>query len=245
MYAYLRVQIRHLLGYYDESLAGYQALVQEMDLIRPLIPDHVYLAPCMKYADLLFLKGRFQESLALVKKLLQENTAQLADQIELLRIEGHIYRFQQQYAEAELIYRSALTLAQEHDMRACLGKLYTNMTEVLCVRGPEQALEWFQKARDVHTATENGVELGKALAAASAAQTALGRLEEGISLGRQAVETAEKTGYLSGKAFGLTVLCYAYRQAGQTQALAATKAELHQVISRIGVYEYLLERVEA
>jgi tetratricopeptide (TPR) repeat protein len=245
MYAYLRVQIRHLLGYYDESLAGYQALVQEMDLIRPLIPDHVYLAPCMKYADLLFLKGRFQESLALVKKLLQENTAQLADQIELLRIEGHIYRFQQQYAEAELIYRSALTLAQEHDMRACLGKLYTNMTEVLCVRGPEQALEWFQKARDAHTATENGVELGKALAAASAAQTALGRLEEGISLGRQAVETAEKTGYLSGKAFGLTVLCYAYRQAGQTQALAATKAELRQVISRIGVYEYLLERVEA
>jgi hypothetical protein len=130
-------------------------------------------------------------------------------------------------------------------MGASLGKLYTNMAEVLCVRAPEQALEWFQKSKDINEASENGVELGKALAAASAANTALGRPEEGICLGQQAVATAEKTGYLSGKAFGLTVLCYAYGQAGQTAKLAAAKAELRQVISRIGVYEYLLERVDA
>ncbi len=245
MYAYHKIQIRHLLGYYDESLKGYEALKKEMDLIRPLIPDHIYLAPAMKYADLLFLKGRFDESLELVRQLLSENHVALGDQIELLRIKGHVYRFRQQYAEAELIYRSALQIAEDNDLRSFVGKLYTNMTEVLCVRDPEQALAWFSKAEKMNGAIENDIEVGKALAAASAACTKLGDHKNGIQYGERAVTTAEKTGYLSGKAFGLVVLCFAYKESGNETALNEYKSQLQAVISQIGVYKYLLERVQA
>ena len=57
----------------------------------------------MKYADILFLKGRFKESLELVQKLLTDHKLGIGDQIELLRIKGHIYRFQQEYKSAEII----------------------------------------------------------------------------------------------------------------------------------------------
>lgn len=245
MYAYHKIQIRHLLGYYDESLAGYAALKKEMDLIRPLIPDHIYLAPAMKYADLLFLKGQFDASLALVQQLLSENNVGLGDQIELLRIKGHVFRFRQQYAEAELIYRSALKIAEDNDMSSFVGKLYTNMTEVLCVREPKQALTWFARAEQANGIVENYIEVGKALAAASAAYTKLGDFKNGLQYGELAVSTAEKTGYLSGKAFGLIVLCYAYKESGNRAAFNEYKTQLQAVISQIGVYEYLLERVKA
>lgn len=243
MYRYIQTQISHLLGHYDESIGAYHSLIEEMDLIRPLIPDHIYMAPCMKYADILFLKGRFSESLALVQKLLTENSLSLGDQIELLRIKGHIYRFQQNYKEAELIYRSALDLAEKHDLRAYCGKLYTNMVEALCVIEPENALEWFGRAREENDSAGNDIELGKALAAGSAAYTSQGKCDEGVMYAKQAIAAAERTGYLSGQAFGLTVLCYAFKEAGKTEEAKEAKERLSQIIGQIDVYKYLLERV--
>ncbi|MGN0650487.1 MAG: hypothetical protein ACI4KM_08635 [Oscillospiraceae bacterium] len=243
MYRFICTQIKHLLGNYDESLNSYRALIEEMDLIRPLIPNHIYIAPCMKYADILFLKGRFDESLERVQKLEAENALNPGDRIELLRIKGHIYRFQKEYKSAELIYRCALKLAEDHGLRAYCGKLYTNMAEALCVVSPEEALEWFNKAREENLSTENDIELGKALAAASAAYTTLGSLDEGVMFAKQAVSTAEKTGYLSGQAFGLAVLYYALKQSDRIEEAEHAKASLCQIIERIGVYRYLSERV--
>lgn len=245
MYRYIQTQISHLLGHYDESINAYHELIGEMDLIRPLIPDHIYMAPCMKYADILFLKGRFNESLEFVQKLLTENTPDMGDQIELLRIKGHIYRFQQNYKEAELIYRSALGLAEKHGLRAYCGKLYTNMAEALCVTEPESALEWFDRAREENGAAGNDIELGKALAAASAACTKQGNCDDGVMYAKQAIAAAERTGYLSGQAFGLTVLCYALSESARTGEAEEAKARLSQIIGQIGVYRYLLERVTA
>ncbi len=244
MYDYHRIQLRHLLGHYDESLQSYAALRNEMELIRPMIPDHIFRAPCMKYADLLFLKGHFSESMEQVQSLLAEKNIEISDEIELLRIKGHIFRFQEQYAESELIYRSALNLAEKHRLTAFIGKLYTNMTEVLCVRDPATALEWFKKADSLHRPAENRIELGKALAAASAAYSMIGEFQKGINYGLEAVDAAERTGYLSGKAFGLAALCYAYIQANDETLYQKSLAELRDIIEHIGVYQYVLQRVE-
>lgn len=243
MYRYIQTQISHLLGHNDESISAYHGLIEEMALIRPLIPDHIYMAPCMKYADILFLKGRFSESLTLVQKLMTENSLSIGDQIELLRIKGHIYRFEQNYKEAELIYSSALRLAEEHSLRAYCGKLYTNMTEALCIVKPEKALEWFDRAREENDSAGNDIELGKSLAAASAAYTKLGKYDDAVMYAKQAIATAERTGYLSGEAFGLTVLYYALKEAARTVEAEEAKAQLSQIVGQIGVYKYLLERV--
>jgi hypothetical protein len=103
MYYFLCIQIRHLQGYYEESIVRYKQLLEEMDLIRSTIPVHIYNMVAMKYADLLFLKGEFNLSLNEVEKLLAREDTPLIDQIELLRIKGHIYRFNKQYAQAKII----------------------------------------------------------------------------------------------------------------------------------------------
>lgn len=243
-YQYMKIQIRHLLGHYDEALQGYHALVEEMELVRNIVPDHIYNTVSMKYADLLFLKGKFDDSLALVEHLLNQNGLSYGNQIELLRIKGHIYRFQNHCREAEKIYSSALAIAEKHELRAYIGKLYTNLTETLCVIDPQSALKWFAKAKSENDKTNNSIELGKALAAASAAYTTLGDTDQGIAMAKQAILCAESTGYQSGHAFGLIVLHYAYLKAGQIDMMAQVKAELTAQIEKIGVYQYLLERVK-
>lgn len=60
---------------------------------------------------------------------------------------------------------------------------------------------------------------------------------------KQAIAAAERTGYLSGQAFGLTVLCYALKQAKRAEEAKEAKESLSRIIGQIGVYKYLLERV--
>lgn len=244
MYRYLHIQIRHLLGYYDESLKNYRALADEMALVRNVVPDHVYNIVCMKYADLLYLKGRFDDSLEIVESLLQSERIPLGDQIELFRIKAHIYRFKMQYDEARIIYLSALQIAEKNALEAYMGKLYTNMTEVSCMDDPEEALIWFEKAKEVNQAGDNDIELGKALAAVSVAHTLLGHADQGTALARQSISLAEKTGYQSGRAFGLAALYYSYVRADRQNDAVRTKKELAEQIQKIGVYEYILERVK-
>lgn len=240
LYEYLKIQIRHLMGYYEESIQGYKKLVDEMNLIRNLIPAHIYNTISMKYADILFLKGQFDESLKIVESMLDKSDTPLVDQIELLRIKGHIFRFQKQYVAAELIYRSILKLLQEEGLRAYEGKLYTNMTEALCMTNPDEALEWFEKSVQENSRMGNDIELGKAQAAASAAMTNKHEFDEAVHMGKQAVITAEKTGYKSGRAFGLAALCYAYKMAGNPEKEAEIAEELKRQIAEIGVYQYIV-----
>lgn len=243
LYRFLRIQIRHLLGHYEECMIAYKTLLDEMHLIRSVIPIHIYNLVCMKYADLLFLNGKFSESLKIVDELLERPDTPLEDQIELLRIKGHIYRFQHQYRAGELIYRSALKLIFSHGLKAYEGKLYTNMTEVLCTEDPTEALQWFEKASVLNDSVGNDIELGKAQAAASAAYTTLGDYANGEWKGKQALQSAEKTGYKSGRAFALTVLYYVYKKSGKTELAEDTREALERQIEEIGVYRYLLDGV--
>lgn len=244
LYRYQKIQIRHLQGYYDESLANYQALMEEMQLIRSLLPSHVYNMAAMKYADLLFLKGKFNESLAIVEDLLERPDTILVDKVELIRIKGHIYRFNRKFKEGAIIYQSALDLIKNHGLHAYEGKLYNNMTEVYSTMDPEVALQWYEKSVEENTRTDNDIELGKTQAAGSAAYTTLGDYEKGITLAKQAILTAEKTGYKSGRAFALAALYYAESSAQQTESASATLEMLKQQIQEIGVYEYLLNNLQ-
>lgn len=239
MYEYMKIQIRHLRGHYDESIQGYEKLVDEMTLIRTMIPGHIYQLVCMKYADVLFLKGNFQESLAIVENLLVDSETAIVDQIELLRIKGHIFRFQKQYRQAELIYRSILKKIQEEGLCAYEGKLYTNMTEVLCVTDPDEALVWYQKSMEENSRMGQDIEIGKTQAAASAALTTKGDYSEGELLAKQAVLTAEKTGYKAGRAFALAALRYAYKMAGEKKKEENAAKQLQEQLQEIGVYLYI------
>ena len=240
MYRFLRIHIRHLLGHYDQSVLDYRELLREMELIRNVIPNHIYSTVAIKHADLLFLKGHFEESLVLTEKLLSSPGTLLPDIVELLRIKGHIFRFQKLYREAALIYESALKLVLDHGLRSLEGKLYTNLTEANCLIDPQAAMDWYKKALEKNIQMNNEIEVGKAQAAASVALTTLGQYARGAQLARTSVVTAEITGYRSGKMFALLTLSYAHRQAGAQQDMDTALTQARELAAQLGVYQYIL-----
>lgn len=240
MYRFFHTHVLHLMGNYDQSIVRYRQLLDEMDLIKNIIPTHIYNTIAIKYADLLFLKGQFRESLALTESMLASPDTHLFDIIELLRIKGHIFRFQKMYKEAALIYDSALKLVLNHDLRALEGKLYTNLAEANCMVNPAAALEWYGKALEMNVRMNNEIETGKAQTAASVAMTASGNWAQGELLAKTAIVTAEATGYQSGKVFALLALAYARKQAGKSGEMEDALTQAREIVARIGVYHFLL-----
>lgn len=257
MYRYMQIQCRHLQGHYDEALIGYRNLLDDMDLIRCTLPAHIYNTVCMKYADLLFLKGMFDQSLEITDGLLSSDSLSLIDQIELMRIKGHIFKFQQKYKQAHIIYLAALKIVQEKKLNACLGKLYTNLAEVSSFSEPEESIVWFEKARLINEKSGNLIELGKAYAASAIANANIARekklvggseadrfLFTALSHANQAISFAKQAGYRAGEAFGLIGLALAYKNADSAEEYSLTVERLAGLLAELGVYNFLLVFVE-
>lgn len=245
MYRYFVIQNIHLQGHYDEAMNQYKDLITRMNLIKQIIPIHTYTTVCMKYADLMFLKGDFNNSLKYVEELLSEPNISTADILELMRIKGHIARFNQKYSDAEIIYTAALKIAEDNGLTSFKGKLYVNLAETLCATNPQKALEWFTLAKDANEELENGIELCKAFTAASVAYTNLDNTIESIRYANKAIELADSTGYRSGKAFALIALYYAYTKNNDYQSRKQTYNKLGALIKELGVYSFLLDRITA
>lgn len=242
---YLKAQIRHLLGHYDESLAEYRKLLDEMAPLRGSLPPHVTIQVGLKHADILMLKGEFKAACREVDEILDTGELDAADRIELLRVKGHAYRFQGLFREAETVYQSALNIAERARRWAYVAKLHTNLAETLCERDPAAALLWAEKAKKRHELDENGVELCKTLAAESVARAASGEVECGVFLAKQAMGMAEKCGYRSGCAFGLWALMRIAGKYGGDGDMVSIRMELKRLVGDLGVYRFLLDDVEA
>lgn len=255
MYCYYRIQCRHLQGYYDEALEGYRILTEKMKLIRHTIPPHIYNTIAMKYADLLFLKGEFDLSFSIAEDLLNEEINTF-DKIELMRIQGHIFRFKQKYRESIVIYSTAFKLAKQKNLSAFIGKLQTNMAEGNAFIEPKEAIAWGEKAIKTNSSAENPIETGKAYAAVSIAYAILARnLDEknpteaeeyftkSLKSAEQALVFARKAGYRSGEAFALVGQALAYRFGGKIEEYEATKKTLSTLLNTLNVYRYLLELI--
>lgn len=255
MYRYYAIQCRHLQGYYDEALERYSQLLNTMNLIKHMVPTHVYHTVCMKYADLLFLKGEFDRALVITEDLLGSPSLTIVDQIELMRIKGHIFKFRQKFEEAYTIYFTALKIVREKHLDACLGKLYTNLAEASAFIRPLEALDWFEEARLIHEKSGNLIELGKTYAACAIANANLGRekmqdktaadkyLYDALSLANQAISFAKQAGYRSGEAFGLVGLALAYKYGENEKEYLLAKQRLETLLDELNVYKYLLDLV--
>jgi tetratricopeptide (TPR) repeat protein len=197
----------------------------------------------MKYADLLFLKGNFDESLEIVEDLLNEPGISNADIIELMRIKGHIYRFRQQFAEADIIYLEALKIAEEYGMLSYEGKLYTNLAENRCETSPSSSIEWFGKSKNINERSDNLIELGKAYAAVSVAYTNKADFGKAVECGEKAVALAESSGYRSGKVFALIALYRAYDGMNDQAKRKKIFSKIKKEVKELGVYQFLFDKV--
>lgn len=239
MYRFFVTHVSHLLGDYDNSICRYRELLKEMDLEKGSVPKHIYNTVAIKYIDLLFLKGHFGEAMERVEQLLENPATILPDAIELLRIKGHILRFQRQYREAEIVYRSALKQVQENGLRAFEGKLFTNLAEATCMTDPAKAMDWYKLALDKNTQVNNEIEVGKSHVAASVATTVAGDPAAAERLAKTALLVGEITGYRSGQLFAMMALAFAQKQSSQEEQMRQTLTRAKQLADEIGVYQFL------
>ena len=198
---FLKAHIEHLLGNYDIALELYKKLYEEMNIIKESVSIHIYNAIMIKYIDVLFLKGKFQTSLDMIEKMINDKTINISEKLELLRTKGHIYRFNLMFKEAKKIYDTAYKIMQKQYSKSFEGKIYTNMAETLCIIDPSKALEFSEKSLDINSKLENKIEIGKTYAASCIAKALLNNYENSTIDGNKGIEIQQAVGYKSGELF--------------------------------------------
>ena len=242
MYSFIKIHFQHLSGEYEKSLVQYKELLDKISLIKACIPRHIYNMVAIKYADLLFLRGDFEESLKFTNTMLENEQISLEDKVELLRIKGHIYRFKKEYLEADLIYSTALKEVKKYNLKSLEGKLYTNLAETWCMDKPQDSITWCEKALAIHNPVENIIEKGKVLAAESVAYTQLGKYDLAIETAQKSQALAIQSGYKAGEVFALAALAYAQEKSNNLEESKAIYALARKKVEELKVYQYILPK---
>jgi len=240
-YRFFCTYIRHLLGNYNEAIKGYGALLEEMSLIKSTLDNHIYVQVALKHADLLYLKGRFEEAMSLVDHILEQQLSPV-DQVEALRIKGHIFRFQMKFSQARLIYSSAMDLVRDSKMIASTGKLLTNYMEVNCLDQPEQTLNYYVDAIDANH--DNDVELCKCYAAAAIAYANKGDIQQALDNAKLSLDKALLSGYQSGEIFAFSAYTYVFQKKGDNSAMLEYQKRLREKVIKLQVYSFVTDLVD-
>lgn len=192
--------------------------------------------------DLLFLKGRFRTSLDMTKYLANNNQLSYLDMIELLRIRGHIYRFNYMFEMALDIYLSSRELLKYEKSLSHEGKIYTNLAESYCYIDPTKALEYAKKSIEINSKIDANIEIGKAYAAAGISCALLHRFEDALNYAQKGISIQEETGYRSGVLFAkvsMYLSSYLSNTASQDQ-LDEILQSIYNLQNELNVYSYLL-----
>lgn len=235
-YAYLKASISHLQGHYDQAIKAYAGLIDEMNLIKGSIPLHIYVQAALKRTDLLMLKGQFAKALRQIDKILEKELTP-TDEVEALRIKGHIYRFHNDYKKARIIYESAMSLMEESKMRASIGKLYTNYVESNCFDQPEQAIAYFEEAEKYNK--DNDIELAKCYAAVAIAWCMQGSMKQSADYVSLSSLKAKSSGYRAGMVFVLSAKALLDHKSNKKKALSNDLKKLDTLTQELGVYEFI------
>lgn len=241
-YEMIYVQTLHLMGNYEIAMEKYSEMISNYELFGASAIElrTVYLAK-IKYADILFLKGSFNQSMNLVNQFDLNKLVESEIKMEVLRVKAHIYRFNYMFDQAIKIYSYILENESSKDIKI-LGNIYTNLAESYALVDPEQALAYSEKSLEINTAIQSAVEIGKTYAARAIAFGRLNQIEKGIEEANKAIDTQVMTGYKAGVLFGKIAklfLEFSYNQSELTQEKKKLIIEINEIISEIKVYSYL------
>ncbi len=236
---YLRAHTEHLLGNYDIALELYKKLYEEMNLIKECVSIHTFNAVMIKYIDVLFLKGKFKTSLNMIEEMLNNKNINTSEKIELLRTKGHIYRFNLMFNESEKIYNAAYKLIEKQNSKSFEGKIYTNMSEALCIINPIKSLEFAQKSLDINKQLGNSIEIGKAYSASCIAKSLLNNYENATIDGNNGIKVEEIVGYKSGVLFCNFALLICAYSCNNTEDVLKMYNNIKLITDDIKVYTFL------
>lgn len=237
----LFTQIIHLLGQYNVAMDRYSSIIGEMELFDLNTKDVRSYSLCkLKYADLLFLKGKFKTSLERLKEIVLPANCTPDLEVEYRRIKAHIYRFNFDFDTAAKLYEFALNnTAKDYKSK---GALLNNLTEVNCFVNPTKAIEYGNQSLEFNKIIDSAVECGKTYAALGIAYSKIKSFEEAVKAIDEAFLIFDKVGYKSGKIFTLfSKLVYVIiKNKNRTKECKEIIEQMENIYKEIEVYKYLI-----
>ncbi|MDQ3581084.1 MAG: tetratricopeptide repeat protein [Pseudomonadota bacterium] len=219
-------------GGYDDAEQAYQRIsdADRTDLQTRVLAQN-------QLADLLMLKGSFRRSREVLDSIRREGI-EPAEEAELLRQEGHIFRWNFRADDATATYERALSIATAHSLRSLIGRLETNLLELhaLCRTDPGDLLE-----RALHTNEMLGarLEIGKVRCARAMHYTVgvqhFGKARQEIAEGLRCFRRSK---YRAGLGFVL-VARVLLDVAGDPSRVGRSLERLIELTNSLGVYGFL------
>ena len=218
-----RAHAQRVAGHYAAAADDYRQLAQEPG---DFSDDAGYWL-----ADYAFLQGSFADALSGLDQL----TAPPAGlRGEILRLQGHVYRVNALFDQAEARYREALELARDTSNPAAEGKALTDLMQTLAWLRPADARDLRQRATDLNDALRNQVEIVKIHAATAVALANLGDLagaDAEIELG---LTLTEDCGYPGGRIWCQVARTLAQIRRPDADASSQSAARIAAIVDELG-----------
>ncbi|MUT67846.1 ATP-binding protein [Paenibacillus sp. NEAU-GSW1] len=125
----------------------------------------------------------------------------LAQEADMLRLEGQIYYLLEQFANARDSFNKALALVSKLNDKIRLGRIYNNLALAFAYIDPKETETFGKLALQLNTELSAKLELGKSYEALAIAARRKGQLELSRQHMEQAFSLFENAGYRSGLAF--------------------------------------------
>ena len=232
-----KANVVRLLGNYTKAEKLYENLAKEVSEKRNE-KGKEFVKINRQWADLLFLRGKFKKSIGVLEDLLKRTEDEL-EKAETLRIVGHVYRFNMMIDDAEKFYRKSMGVADRLDVVGLKGKLYTNLTETLCWKNPNEAIKWGEKSLKLNKKLKSQIEVGKTLTALSIAHLMQGDVERAERLAEESERIQSEVGYMSGVLFAKVAKAFIQIRKGNSNLLVKEKEQIDSRIESLQVYGFL------
>ena len=227
--------LRELRGNYPAARDQFEQLSEQA---KPFDPrDRTQLRARLYHADMLTMDGHFRKGSSVLEEAYEAiGYREIVNWGELVRHDGHNYRFSFMLEEA--VGRYELALERTGEAPGMTAKLHTNLAEAYCWFEPERALEKGKISLEAHQRGGNEIELCKCQAARGIALARLERFKEAAEAITEAKRFGKSSRYPAGVAFAMQAELVG-KALGGGEAFAATPGLLKRKVEGIGTYGHL------
>lgn len=237
LYKYHKILLQQLSGSYDVSLREYKELKDEIKSSDKVIPDIIYHTVNNQYINMLYMKGYFSAALKQINKNLKNESMEILNQVELLRIKGHIYRYNFMDNESFQAYSDALQLLPDGLYQSLRGELYNDLAELYCFTDPDKTFKCANES--IKHIGENKIELGRTYAALSIASSFSENPKEAVAYAEKSILLQEGIGHPLGVFIGkISMFIADTLQKGRCPN--STLSEIIKLANELNVHYYAL-----
>ncbi|WMT50533.1 MAG: tetratricopeptide repeat protein [Ferroplasma sp.] len=235
--SYYRADTLRVMGRFSDALTTFKGISEKY---KDNMSRELYLKSQNQIGDLTFLSGKFSDAMNIMESAYGKQNTNCVLFAEMIRIEGHIYRFNFMFENALEKYFNAMELARKFNILRLQGELYNNLAESYCWFDPEKALEYGKKSVEINKNLNAPVEYGKTYAALSIASSMRGDFSSSLKYSDLAMDTQEQVKYPGGMVYAQGSYCFMYIKTGNMNKFMKHYREMKRIVGNLGAIKYTM-----